>query len=187
MDQEQLFQQILGALSSVRDNKVKLEKLHKYIFDEIYEEPDEEQIPEKYQKAVHDIANSLLAGYLCYFNPDTLEVENVPKLLIEDPHEFEMQTGFTYEDMAGKHDKWKKCIEVEPMESRDSFKVMQHFTETAYDVDFKNKLIHALNNRKPFANFKYLVDNSDYRQEWFDFRDKEWEMFVWDQISFQIE
>ncbi len=188
MNTKQLFDEILAALGSVRDNKEKLEKLHKYIFDEIYEEvveeEEEEKIPEKYQKAVSDIAGSLLAGYICYFNPDTLEVEDIPKGVIDDPLEFEMQTGFTPDDMAGKHGEWKTCIEIEPMESRESFKVMEYFADDMEDIDFRNKLIHALTNRKPFANFKYLVDNSEYRQDWFDFRDKQWETYVWDNISF---
>ncbi len=187
MDQEQLFQQILAALSTVRDNKEKLEKLHKYIFDEIYEEPEEEKIPEKYQKSVSSIADSLLAGFNCYFNPDTLEVEDVPAGLIYDPEEFEAQTGETLDTWKSKHGEWERCIEIEPMESRESFKVMEYFADDMEDIDFRNKLIHALTNRKPFANFKYLVENSEYRQEWFDFRQKEWEIYVWNNISFKIE
>jgi len=34
----------------------------------------------------------------------------------------------------------------------------------------KNQLIFALNHRKPFANFKWQVENSEYRNEWFAFK-----------------
>ncbi len=187
MNSNQLLDEILGAIRTVKDNKEKLEKLHEFIFDEIYEDPEEEEIPEKYQKAVSNIADSLLAGFICYFNPDTLEVEDVSQGLIEDAHEFEMMTGFIADEMNIKHDNWEKCIEIEPMESHDSFKVMEYYVDNVDNQNLQNKLFNALNRRKPFANFKYLVENSDYRQEWFDFRQKQWEMYVWDKISFKIE
>ena len=33
-----------------------------------------------------------------------------------------------------------------------------------------NKLLNALNNRKPFANFKNIVETSSFRQAWFDYK-----------------
>ena len=38
-------------------------------------------------------------------------------------------------------------------------------------------------NQITVANFKNLVENSDYRQQWFDFRQKQWEYFVWNTIQ----
>jgi len=49
---------------------------------------------------------------------------------------------------------------------------MEGFFESVEDLEFKVKLQHSLNNKKPFQNFKRLVDNSYYRQDWFDFKQK---------------
>ena len=36
-----------------------------------------------------------------------------------------------------------------------------------------------MNNRKPFANFKNIIDNSgEFRQQWFDFKQKQLEKYV---------
>ena len=51
----------------------------------------------------------------------------------------------------------------------------------------QNKLISALNNRRPFANFKVLVENSEYREQWFEFRQKAYELHVWDLIKVDLE
>jgi len=54
----------------------------------------------------------------------------------------------------------------------ESYQIMANFTENIDDTVFQNKLISALNRRKPFQNFKWQKDNSDYQQEWFDYKTK---------------
>lgn len=51
----------------------------------------------------------------------------------------------------------------------------------------QEKLVKVLNKSKSFANFKNLVENSDCRQQWFDFRQKYYEYYVWDMISIDLE
>ena len=82
---------------------------------------------------------------------------------------------------------WEKCIEIEPPESRDSFKVMERFVEEVPDAGLREKLMDALNRRRPFSNFKHLIDNSDYRQEWFDFRQKRLEQYVYGILENEME
>ena len=60
---------------------------------------------------------------------------------------------------------------------------MEGFFESVEDLEFKVKLQHSLNNKKPFQNFKRLVDNSYYRQDWFDFKQKTLERYVEKQIN----
>ncbi|RIJ50418.1 hypothetical protein D1614_00300 [Maribellus luteus] len=183
MNKGQLQNEILAIIRTVFDNKKALEKIHTFLLTEIYEEPKPEEIPSKYKKAVSEIADGLSAGLICFFNPDTLEFEDIPKDLAYDPEEFEMMTGETFESAGLKHDEWNNCITIEPMESHDSFKIMEYFIDEVRDTNFQEKLINALNRRKPFANFKYLVENSDYRQKWFDFKQARYELYVWDVIK----
>jgi hypothetical protein len=56
------------------------------------------------------------------------------------------------------------------MDSNQSFRVMERFVDRVDSEKFREKLINALNRRKPFRNFKYQIDDSDYRQDWFDFK-----------------
>ncbi|REG86327.1 uncharacterized protein UPF0158 [Algoriphagus antarcticus] len=54
------------------------------------------------------------------------------------------------------------------MDSGESFQLMEDFTNSLTDTHFKDKLLHQLSNRKPFQNFMHTVDESEYRQDWFD-------------------
>lgn len=96
-------------------------------------------------------------------------------------------TGESVKDFHLKHKEWEKCVEIEPPESYDSFKVMERFTEKVPDAGLREKLIDALNRRKPFANFKRIVDDSDYRQDWFDFRQARLEEHVYEALKDEIE
>ena len=62
---------------------------------------------------------------------------------------------------------------------------MEEFVEEVPDGKFQNELINALNRKRPFANFKHLVENSEYRQNWFDFKQNYLEEHVYE--IFQME
>lgn len=123
---------------------------------------------------IADIAGNIDCGFICYYSIKT----NVFINLIEnyDP----MATGID-ESEFGKDDIDENpddYIEFRQMNSNQSFKVMSDFAENDSDVQFQKRLFQALNNPKPFRNFKWIIDNSgDYRQKWFDYKDlrnKEW-------------
>jgi hypothetical protein len=117
---------------------------------------------------------------------DTLEMKWIPRMFIEDPEEYEMVTGATEDDMETAHTSWEDCIEFEPPDSRESFRFMESFVNTIPDEKLQLKLVHALNNRKPFANFKHLVENSRYREAWFEFKKKKLEEFTFDIIEAKL-
>jgi hypothetical protein len=76
-------------------------------------------------------------------------------------------------------------MEIEQMESRDSFKIMADFVDTLPDSNsLKGRLIHALNKNKPFREFKFVIDNSgEYRQRWFDFKNQRIQQWVIDSFD----
>ena len=49
---------------------------------------------------------------------------------------------------------------------------MELFVEQLSDQNLKSELENVLTKKKPFQNFKYKVDHSDFRQNWFDFKQK---------------
>lgn len=76
-------------------------------------------------------------------------------------------------------------VEIEPMKSHESFEIMTDFVETLSDSNqLKYKLINALNKKKPFKEFKFIIDNSgDYRQKWFDFKNESIQKWVIDRFN----
>lgn len=65
-----------------------------------------------------------------------------------------------------------KFLPVEHEDSSTAYKVMEAFTETVKDRQVKYRLASALQKRRPFANFKVVIDNSIIREQWFQFRDE---------------
>ncbi len=186
MNAQQLLNEILPILSTVREDKKKLEKIHKFLMDKIYEEPEKIVIPEKYKPLVAEIADNLSAGEVCFINTDTLEMESVTETVLDDPDEFEAMTGETVDSLGLKHDEWENCLRIDPLESRESFRIMEGFADNVSDKIFQQKLINSLNRNRPFANFKWLIDNSDYRQDWFDYRQQWLEQYVYELMENEL-
>jgi len=82
-----------------------------------------------------------------------------------------------------KHKKWGRYITIEPPESHESFEIMENFVTEITDKNLKNRILDALGNRKPFANFKNLIETSNYREQWFAFKQRKLEEFVWEILN----
>lgn len=75
-------------------------------------------------------------------------------------------------------------LEIEKMDSRDSFRMMEGFIYIVDSKKLKNDLIYALNQKKPFSRFKYIIDCSgEYRQKWFDFKAERMQEWVKNQLD----
>ena len=57
------------------------------------------------------------------------------------------------------------------MDSTQGFRVMENFANSLTDDNFRTRLFELLSERKPFSKFKMAIDNSNYRQNWFQFKD----------------
>jgi hypothetical protein len=179
MNSKQLLNEILSIISISKEDKNKLKKIHHFLLNEIYEEPPEIEIPKKYNRLTRDIAEYIGSDMICYVNTDTFEMEMFPKLLADDPLAYESMTGESFETMNLMHPGWENSIGIEPLDSHESYKIMEGFVDQLSDLDLSQRLAFALNNQKPFANFKNLVDDSAYRQDWFDYRQKWLEEYVY--------
>lgn len=70
-------------------------------------------------------------------------------------------------------------LEIDKWTSYDAYRIMADFAEQVTNSSLKNKLVEALNKRKPFQGFRFIVDNDfDLREDWFVFRDKGQQEYV---------
>lgn len=190
MKATELLDEILLIIRTVKEDKEELQKILDFLEDEIVIPNDEEQevqLPEKYNAVVKEIAGSIDAGQVCFLNTNTLQIDEIPFHLYSDRTMYEMETGFTLKDFKPKYTRWKKYITIEPLASQESFEIMEKFANQLDNSRLKNQLVYALNNRKPFANFKRIIDNSDIRQDWFDFKDKQLRNYVKAMIEIGIQ
>lgn len=180
MSPQSLLDKILRILSAVRNDKEKLSRILTFLESEILQETendDEIKIPEKYEAVVHSIADNISAGLVCCLNMDTLEVEDYPANI--DEEEWEDTTGDKFEF---KHLQWKNVLTFKPLQSSESFTIMEDFVRQLDNTKVQNSLMDILNNRKPFAHFNSYIHNSNYREDWFKFRNSTYEEQVREMI-----
>jgi len=132
---------------------------------------------------IKEIADQLDCGMRCYVNKETGNIKSIPDFDNWFSDDLEPWSDLINE-LEENRDKY---IEIEKMESHESFEIMADFAENVDSKELKNSLINALNKKHPFRNFKWVVDNSGlYRQKWFDFKNQrniEWVENKLDEIN----
>jgi hypothetical protein len=142
-------------------------------------------VPEKYREVVKKIAENNNCGYVCFYNPDTGEMEEAMPEWLEDPGELEDAADQKWDEMY-TFENWEHLITIEPPESHESFRIMEDFAEYKVSGKFQQQLFDALSNRKPFRNFKNLIDESEYRQDWFAYKQMRLEERAWSFLCNEI-
>ena len=121
------------------------------------------------KKIIKDIAGDLDCGMNCFIHSKTLEIKCIPDSAKWPGMDFDAWS----DDIEEIDNNFGDYIQIEGMASHDSFKVMEEFIDTVDNERLKEKLINALERRKPFQNFKFTIDNSgEYRDKWFKFKEK---------------
>jgi hypothetical protein len=180
MTNNELYNEIVGQIQLIRHDKDKLETLLEFVNDQlIYDASDElEEIPEKFELIIKNVAGSIDCGSICYINTDTAEVEEYHPDMAEYEEEFADETP----EFELKYKEWPNSIAIEPLEASESFEIMSGFALQIGNIVFQNKLLNILEGKKPFANFKRTIDSSNYRQAWFDYKQKALENHVRTQL-----
>ncbi len=139
---------------------------------------DELELPHRFNVLIPQIAQNIDAGLVCFLNPETLEMEDIPQKMWNDPDEFYALTGVSAKNEPYKHDSWDDYWTFEPLESLEAFRIMENFAGNMPDKRFREKLFVTLNRHNPFSHFKTLIDGSKYRDDWFRFKLEQLEMHV---------
>jgi uncharacterized protein YkvS len=133
------------------------------------------------QNIIREIAQELDCGNECYYNLKTNEIIAIPNFSqVSDEEEFKEIFRKDLEKINGNKIGF---IKIEIPESFQSFKIMERFVVQLNDQNFKSELQDILGNKKPFRNFKNTIDQSEFRQSWFDFKQKELEKTVENQLK----
>lgn len=174
-------------LKELQDDQESLEKVRDFLQFEILPEiqHDDLVIPEKYDKVVKEISQFLQMGALkitCYLNLDTLEIEDRPEGYEDD--EWFANTG--EEPPAPKYLKWENYLSFEPLDSRESYRIMEDFTRQIRDNKTRDILLDMLDRRKPFSHFNGFIHNSSYLDEWYAFKNKAYEKYVKELIQARL-
>lgn len=111
----------------------------------------------------------------------TNEIIAIPDLSqVSDEEEFK---EIFHTDLEKVKRKKTDFIKIEIPESFQSFKIMERFVEQLNDQNFRSELQDVLRNKKPFRIFKNKIDQSEFRQFWFDFKQRELEKTLENQLK----
>ena len=130
------------------------------------------------KEKLKDIASELEIGFVVYLHKKTLETKSIMPI-----DELYGDTEFWEEELEKVEQEWEDYIVIEKMESWQSFEIMERFIEHVDDRNLQEELINALNRRKPFANFKNIIESSDYREKWFKFKSDSLYEYTKDQLE----
>lgn len=130
---------------------------------------------------IKEIAQELDCGNTCYYNTKTAEIIAIPNFSdMWDEDDFKE----AFESEFEKIEKQKEdLIKLKRLESFESFKIMEQFVDQLSNQEFKGELESILTNKKPFQKFKYVVEDSSFRKDWFEFKQSAMEKIVEKQLT----
>jgi Uncharacterised protein family (UPF0158) len=129
---------------------------------------------------LREIAQDLDAGMKCYYHLETGETVATP----DDSHFDEFDDELLEELMEEVEKAPEKYLVFEPMDSQQSFRLMEGFVENIADKNTSLRFQDAIAFRKPFQNFKQLLGAyPELREQWFVYKDQEHVEWVKEQLE----
>lgn len=127
-----------------------------------------------------DIAQELSIGNCCFLNIHTGEVATYPSVLKYDDTDSE----FWQDVLDQVNDTPQDYIEIEGMESWESFGVMEDFISVMVPAIHQNRFVDAISKKHPFRRFNELLhDFESLRNQWFEYKYQRYMTFVNEQLE----
>ncbi len=129
---------------------------------------------------LNQIADELDNGFKCYLHKNNGSVISIPDELRYPDMEIDSWEG----EIKQINSHPSEYIEIEPLDTRESFRIMEDFVDTVSDPAIQTRLAESLQRPKPFQNFRLDIDRcGPYRQKWFDFKKNRTVAWVKEQIE----
>lgn len=153
------------------------------IQDSIERENAEQQVYD-YESIIEQITDALIGGFICFFNPETLELEQASAKgyygmtgagLSEMNEDLVDEFGMTYTE-------WDNYIRFEPFSRRDLLNRMDIFINNLEDESIKERFSGLEDRDIQIAQFTAIIDNAGYTNDWDMFLREQTEGYVRSQL-----
>lgn len=123
---------------------------------------------------LNELADNLECGLRCFVHKNNKSIVTIPDTINKPDSDSEY-----WDDAKDEiENNFGSYVEVEKMDTHESFRLMENFIDTVTDLQQKKKFEEALRRPRPFGNFKFEINNAGpYRQKWFDF--KKQQLIAW--------
>lgn len=127
------------------------------------------------EEQIEKIADELQTGMKVYVNIETTEIKSI----IDFDSYIDAEEESWEEDIKEIEKNYDKYLEFEKMDSSESYRVMEDFTEMVEDEELRKRLELGLSLSKPFRNFKDIIDYEDEnRKKWFAYKNARYIEYV---------
>ena len=132
------------------------------------------------KETVREIADHLGMGLRVFLHRETLALITYPN----EEKSASFEPSMWKKEIQALRKEGEKYLEIAGMAPYDAFRVMEEFIATVKDLPLKDRLLRAIDQKRPFAHFTSQIDHSGVcRERWFHFRDQK--MFGW--VQEQLE
>lgn len=131
-------------------------------------------------KNIKEIAEQLDCGFRAYIHKTTRQL-----LFVPDENSLpDIELDSWNEELEQLENNHTDYYEIDKWTTSNAFETMSEFAKQLTEKNLQNRLFNALRKNKPFREFKFVIDNSgDFRQQWFDFKNKWQQDFVARQLN----
>ena len=149
-------------------------------------------------KQIEEIADSIDAGFTYYVNPDTGEAEETlendenclfPEVddedfeaLLESMPDWQKETLKENKEQSERINSWKRCVTINQPDSSEAYTFMEDFVEEIIPEDEQKMFRKALQWKSPFSNFNNLIHDSEYLDDWREFKKKKLVEYVREEL-----
>jgi hypothetical protein len=133
------------------------------------------------EKEVESISNQLIKGMICFYQIDKKKIYHMP----DDEDYFNYDLTSEEEDILDEIDENPdNFAEFTKMEPGQEHQMMQDFVDRKVkERALAEDLVNALSKPKAVTGFKFLIEESKYKNDWIEYRKGKYQDWVKEQVD----
>ncbi|MCC8186539.1 MAG: hypothetical protein LIP08_03230 [Bacteroides sp.] len=176
MKTKELYKEVSSMLYLIRNDEKKLSQVFN-LLEELDAGTPSHEIPSPgssdYSSIVMQIADAVNEGYICFFNPDTEEIEQVACEGYFDYVEIAEQNEDMIDEFDLNYMNWDHYIRIDPLQKEDLRLIMEKYVNEMDDNKLSAQLRNVLETDQPLRNFLKKLKEAAKEDVWNVFKKQE--------------
>lgn len=144
----------------------------------------EQIFPPRYNKVIPYVVQITEAGFVCFLNPESLELEQVTGQMLANPEAFYATSGGSAGQKPFQHLLWNDCVMFEPVPEKELLHLVEDFMQYLAGDTFHDKLARSMMKGKPYKKLDVLICKSQHAAFWDQYKTKRLENMVKDKLAY---
>lgn len=175
MDANKLFRDTRGMLNMIKNDEDKLREALTFLEDQQLSKHHTDplvEVPEDCRATVHQIADALENGFVCFLNPETLEIEQLEQNTYYPNEDYEELNEDRMDEFDLNYKTWDNMIRFEPLNVNEIYLIMEKYVAQREDGELTRRLEDSLSNEKPLNSFRKIIDECGFtlKEDWQDYK-----------------